>query len=302
MLVNPICGFLGSGKTTLLRRILTERVGREKLALIVNEFGAVGVDGAILSGQSVDMVELTAGCLCCTLRGSLISALEELRDSKRVERVVIESTGVAQPAEMLEVLAAPSLASSVTVGPVVTVVDAARFPALRNVLGGFYVAQVERADVILLNKTDLVDFEQLERLRSDVKTLNPRATVATTERCDVELRLVLDRTPGALEPSALEQGLPSPAPSASFVSFVVPATFDADEASVKTFFGGLPSDLVRAKGFMTIEGLPCLVQFAAGQLEITPASNPRSLSIVFISSGTPDRAAVEAGLKATARG
>jgi G3E family GTPase len=302
MLVNPICGFLGSGKTTLLRRILTERAGAEKLAVIVNEFGEVGVDGAILSGQSIDMIELTAGCLCCTLKGSLISALEELRDDKRVERVVIESTGVAQPGEMLEVLAEPSLARGITVGPMVTVVDAARFGAFRKVLGGFYVAQVQRADVVLLNKTDLVTPERLEQVRGEIATLNPRATVMTTERCEVELSMVLDQSPGAGEPSALEQGLASPAPSASFVSFVVPAGFDADEARVRTFFGALPADIVRAKGFMTIAGQPRTVQFAAGQLEITAAANPRNLSMVFISSGEPDRATVEAGLKATARG
>ena len=80
MRVHVICGFLGSGKTTLLQRILTERAGKEPLAVIVNEFGEVGVDGAILAGQNIDMVELTAGCLCCTLKGSLVGALEELRD------------------------------------------------------------------------------------------------------------------------------------------------------------------------------------------------------------------------------
>ena len=125
MLVNPICGFLGSGKTTLMRRIIGERGGREPMAVIVNEFGDVGIDGAILSGHSVDMIEISSGCLCCTLKGSLVNALEELRDKKATRRVVIEATGVAQPGEMLDVLADPALKGSVDVGPMVTVVDAA---------------------------------------------------------------------------------------------------------------------------------------------------------------------------------
>ncbi len=302
MRVHVVCGFLGSGKTTLLQRILTERAGREPLAVIVNEFGQVGVDGAILAGQNVDMIELTAGCLCCTLKGSLVSALEELRDKRGVERVVIEATGVAQPAELEEVLRDPALAGSVSVGPRVTVVDAAKFGPLRRVLGPFYGAQVSHADVLLLNKRDLVTPEQLEGLRREVETLNPRATVVATERCNVALDIVLDEGKRAPEPSALEQGLASPAPAASFVSFVVPAAFDADRRKVEAFFAALPADVVRAKGFMRIAGQVRTVQFVAGQLELTDAANPRSLSMVFISRTEPDRAGIFEALRRTERG
>jgi G3E family GTPase len=299
MLVNPICGFLGSGKTTLMRRIIDERGGREPMAVIVNEFGAVGVDGALLAGHHVDMIEISSGCLCCTLKGSLVNALEELRDKKGAERVVIEATGVAQPQEMLDVLADPAL-DDVRIGPMVTVVDAAKFTGLRRVLGGFYTAQVQRADVLLLNKTDLTTPALLAQVREDVMALNPRATVVTTERCHVELSMVLDKSgPGAPEASALEQGLASPAPAASFVSFVVPAGFDTERTKVEAFFKALPPEMVRAKGFMRIDGQARTVQYAAGQLEITPAANPRTLSMVFISSAEPDRAATQAALERT---
>jgi G3E family GTPase len=301
MLVNPICGFLGSGKTTLMRRIIDERAGREPMAVIVNEFGAVGIDGTLLAGNHVDMIEISSGCLCCTLKGSLVNALEELRDRKGVERVVIEATGVAQPEEMLDVLADPALAG-VSIGPMVTVVDVAKFTGLRRVLGGFYTAQVQRADVLLLNKTDLTTPEQLARVREDVVALNPRAAVVTTERCNVELSMVLDKSgAGAPEPSALEQGLASPAPAASFVSFIVPTGFDAERGKVEAFFRALPPEMVRAKGFMRIDGEPRTVQYAAGQLEITAAPAPRALSMVFISSTEPDRAAVQAALERTKR-
>ncbi len=301
MRVHVICGFLGSGKTTLLQRILTERAGREPLAVIVNEFGQVGVDGAILAGRSVDMIELSAGCLCCTLKGSLVNALEELRDKKGIERVVIEATGVAQPTELEEVFRDPALAGSVTVGPMVTVVDAAKFGALRRVLGPFYGAQMSRADVLLLNKTDLVTPEQLARVRREVEALNPGATVVPTRRCDAELDMVLEGAKRAPQPSALEQGLASPAPAASFVSFVVPAEFEGDRKKVEAFFAGLPVEIVRAKGFMRIDGQACTVQFAAGQLELTPAGRPRSLSIVFISCAEPDRTGITEALRRTER-
>ena len=306
MRVNLVCGFLGSGKTTLMRRILAERGGRERMAVIVNEFGQVGIDGQILEGANVDVVELTAGCFCCVLKGSLVSAVEELRDRKGVERIAIESSGVSQPGELVAVLGDPAIKASVDLGPVVTVVDASRFAAHRKVLGAFYMDQVKHADVVLLNKRDLVRPDALAAVRDEVRALNPRARVVETERCDVELATIMDtgdtaHKGRAPEPSALEQGLASPAPAASFVSFVLPATFDADRGRVERFFAALPANVSRAKGFMTIDGTPRLVQFAAGQLEITPAATPRSLSMVFIGDA-PDRVAIEAGFRATAKG
>ena len=305
MRVNLVCGFLGSGKTTLMRRILAERRGRERMAVIVNEFGQVGIDGQILEGTSVDVVELTAGCFCCMLKGSLVSAVEELRDVKGVERIAIESSGVSQPGELVGVLRDPAIEASVSLGPVVTVVDASRFAAHRKVLGGFYTDQVKYADVVLLNKRDLTRPDALAAARDEIRALNPRARVVETERCDVELATIMDtgdtaQQGRAPEPSALEQGLASPAPAASFVSFVLPAPFDAEQARVERFFRALPANVTRAKGFMTIDGQPRLVQFASGQLEITPAAAARSLSVVFIGDA-PDRVAIEAGFRATAK-
>ena len=302
MLINPICGFLGSGKTTLMRRIIEERGSREPMAVIVNEFGDVGIDGAILSGQSIDIVEISSGCLCCTLKGSLVNALEELRDKRCSRRVVIEATGVAQPAELLDVLADPALQGSIEVGPMITVVDAAKFMGLSRVLGPFYTEQIRRADVLLLNKTDLAKPEQIEMVRARIEALNPQATVVTTERCNVELGMILDPEKNPAGPSALEQGPASPAPAASFVSFVVAAAFDAEREKVAQFFSGLSPEIVRAKGFMTVDSQPCTVQFAAGQLEITPATNPRTLGLVFIASGEPDREAIRESLERTRRG
>jgi G3E family GTPase len=301
MRVNAICGFLGSGKTTLVRRILGERAGAEPMAVIVNEFGAVGIDGALLEGTNVNMIEITAGCLCCTLKGSLVAALEELRDTRGVKRVVIEATGVAQPGELLEVLSDPSLRGSVEIGPVVTVVDSAKFSGLRRVLGEFFTEQVQRADVVILNKIDLSRGTRLEEVRRDVTGLNPNATVVTAERCNVELDMVLDGERRVPEPSALDQGLASPAPAASFVSFVVPAAFDADRAAVERFFASLPAEILRAKGFMTIDGQLSTVQFTAGQLEITPAPGTRPPTMVFISSVDPDRTTIAETLGRTRR-
>lgn len=299
--VNVLCGFLGSGKTTLARRILTDRQGSERLAVIVNDFGKVGIDGQILQGGNVDLIEVSAGCFCCTLKGSLVNAIEELRDKTKADRVVVEASGLSQPAELVEVLRDPAIAEAVKLGPVVTVVDAGRFHGYRKVLGQFYLDQVRRADVLLLNKTDLAGPGDLESIRRDLAELNPRAAIVATERCNVELKRIMETSERREhEPSALEQGLASPAPAASFVSFVVPAPFDARRLKVEEFFAALPETVVRAKGFMTIDGQTHLVQFAGGRLELEAAAKARSLSMVFISSTEPDRGGVEAALQGTA--
>jgi len=300
--VNVLCGFLGSGKTTLARRILLERKGRERLAVIVNEFGQVGIDGQILEGGDVDLIEVSAGCFCCTLKGSLVSAIEELRDKTKADRVVVEASGLGQPAELVGVLRDPAIAESVRLGPVVTVVDASRFRIYRKVLGPFYLDQVRRADVLLLNKTDLASPGDLETMRWELTELNPRAAVVPTERCNLDLGRIMEATDHtAPEPSALDQGLASPAPAASFVSFVVPAAFDASREKVEKFFASLPETLMRAKGFMTIDGEPCLVQFAGGRLEMEAAATPKGRNVVFISRTEPDRAGIEAAFRDTAR-
>jgi len=218
-----------------------------------------------------------------------------------VKRVVIEATGVAQPGELLEVLSDPALRGSVEVGPVVTVVDSAKFAGLRRVLGGFYAEQVQRADVVILNKADLTDSSRLDEVRRTIAGLNPKATVVTADHCNVELDMVLDGQRRAPEPSALEQGLASPAPAASFVSFVVPADFDSTRTAVEQFFASLPSEIMRAKGFMKIDGQLATVQFATGQLEITPAAGSRPLTMVFISNAEPNRTAVAEALGRTRR-
>jgi G3E family GTPase len=292
MQVNMIFGFLGSGKTTLVRHLLGARARERKLAVIVNEFGQVGIDGAILEGEAVDMIQLTSGCLCCTLKGPLLSAIEELRDKAGVEHTVIEASGVADPEEMIESFSAPEFRASVAVGPFITVVDAAKFAVMREMLGEFYGSQVAHADIVLLNKTDLASPAQLEAVRAEVAELNPGARIVTAERCDIDAGLVLDALSG-WEPSQDEDshhedshrhdghhghhhGHPD------FQSEVLDAAGPVSMAALESFFAGLPPEVFRAKGFMVVDGAASLVQFTAGQLEITPATLDRVPQMVFI--------------------
>lgn len=299
MRINLLFGFLGSGKTTLARRILEERSGDKRMAVIVNEFGDVGIDGAILEGRNVDMVELTSGCLCCTLKGSLLNAVEELQEASGAERIVIEATGVAQPEEMMETFSDPSLRIRFDMGPMVTVIDAPKFSRLREMLGEFYTAQVENADVLVLNKIDLASAAELEAVRAEVTGLNPAATVLFTEHCDLEVEPLLEgETSQAMARFAAgpggragdehhdhdhnhdhDHGGHRHAPAESFV---LDAGGDAARGALERFFAELPDGVWRVKGFTRVDGGPVLVQYTMGQLDITAAEPRANHHLVFI--------------------
>jgi len=131
--LNFLFGFLGSGKTTLLQRILAQRASKEKLAVIVNEFGEVGIDGSIIAGHNIDMIELTSGCLCCTLKGELLNAIDEILASGDIRRIIIEATGVAQPRDLIQTFTYASVRDRYNIGPVVTVVDSSKYFKLKDV-------------------------------------------------------------------------------------------------------------------------------------------------------------------------
>lgn len=184
MKINLLFGFLGSGKTTLAKHLLEQRGSTVKTAIIVNEFGEVGVDGDILRGQNIDVVELNSGCLCCTLRGSLMMALEELRDKSKVERVIVEATGISQPRELLDELVESSV-KGLKIGPMVTVVDCAKFNKLQSMLGDFYLDQIEFADIVIANKVDLATPDQIESATRHIREINSNAKIFFAEQCRV---------------------------------------------------------------------------------------------------------------------
>lgn len=316
MRVNLLFGFLGSGKTTLARNLLQADSRGRKMAVIVNEFGDVGIDGAILQGreqgQSIDMVELTSGCLCCTLKGSLLTAVEELRRKSAVDLVVIEATGVAEPEEMVETFSDPSFQETYVMGPMVTVVDAPKFMKIREMLGPFYEAQVRNADTVILNKIDLAKADDLEALRGEVVSLNPDADIVFAERCDIDPAELLFGPASRVMAAAL--GRPGNSHDrhdhghdhdndhdhvhdhrhAPAQSFVLDATAGGRLDALQAFFHDLPENVWRAKGFTRLDGAPKLVQFTMGQLEIADAAPRDNYHMVFIGPDMDD-AAISAG-------
>ena len=185
--VTVVTGFLGSGKTTLVNRILAEQHGR-KIAVIINEFGEISVDGQlVLTDDQEDLVEFNNGCLCCTVRGDLVDTLAKLKDRSDLEAILIETTGLADPAPVASTFfIADEIKSDTRLDSFVTLADAVN---LETNLEQSEEAQeqIAFADIILLNKMDLVSKEQAADVEKRIRSLNPFAKIHHTEHSAIDL-------------------------------------------------------------------------------------------------------------------
>src|SRR5256714_8354201 len=191
--VTVLTGYLGAGKTTLLNRILSEPHGK-KYAVIVNEFGEIGIDNDLVVGADEEVFEMNNGCICCTVRGDLMRILDKLmRQKGKFDGIIVETTGLADPAPVAQTFFMDeNVGSKTKLDAVVTVADAkwlnARLkdaPEAKN--------QIAFADVILINKTDLVSPDELNDVEARIRGINPYAKLHKTERCRIPLPEVLGR-------------------------------------------------------------------------------------------------------------
>ena len=189
--VTVLTGFLGAGKTTLLNHLLTQNHGY-KCAIIINEFGAVSIDNQLIVGADEEILELNNGCLCCRVRKDLIKSLGDLfKKQKRFDYVLIETTGLADPGPVAQTFFLPELTDKLRLDGIVTVADAKH---LEKELAEAPEAstQIAFADVVLLNKTDLVSPADLERLEARIRKMNSLAKIFRTQRSQVDIGGILN--------------------------------------------------------------------------------------------------------------
>ena len=191
--VTVLTGYLGAGKTTLLNRILSENHGK-KYAVIVNEFGEIGIDNDLVVGADEEVFEMNNGCVCCTVRGDLIRILEGLMKRKgKFDAIIVETTGLADPAPVAQTFFIDEeVGRKARLDAVVTVADA-KWLTSRLKDAPEAKSQIAFADVILLNKTDLVSGEELEEVEARIRGINPYARVIRTVKSAVALDEVLDK-------------------------------------------------------------------------------------------------------------
>ena len=191
--VTVLTGYLGAGKTTLLNRILSEAHGK-RYAVIVNEFGEIGIDNDLIVGADEEVFEMNNGCVCCTVRGDLIRVLAGLMKRKGgFDGIIVETTGLADPAPVAQTFFVDEdVRARTRLDSVTTVVDALHLP-LRLKDSREAAEQIAFADQIILNKTDLVSEADLAEVERAIRTLNPLAPIHRAERSNVPLDMILDR-------------------------------------------------------------------------------------------------------------
>ncbi|WP_217571269.1 GTP-binding protein [Mesorhizobium sp. GbtcB19] len=191
--VTVLTGYLGAGKTTLLNRILSENHGK-RYAVIVNEFGEIGIDNDLIVESDEEIYEMNNGCVCCTVRGDLIRVVEGLmKRPGRFDAIVVETTGLADPVPVAQTFFMDDdVRTKTKLDAVVALVDAKHLP-LRLKDSKEAEDQIAFADVVVLNKTDLVTPEELEKVEATVRAINPAAKIHRTQRSGVALDEVLDR-------------------------------------------------------------------------------------------------------------
>jgi G3E family GTPase len=292
--LSLLTGFLGAGKTTLLNRVLSESHG-SRMAVIINEFGEVGIDGALIEGAQGGVVELANGCLCCATRGQLLVAIHSvLQADPPPDAILVETSGLADPFPVLSELAHSSLVESVQVDGVITVVDAENFDRnLDSAEAAFQ--QITAADILLVNKTDLVAPEIPALIERGIHILNPSARVLPCVAGNVPLSVLIGTRTGAKPLSAnTSHG------HDGFESAVLDTATPLDPELFKTWLGALPRDVFRAKGFVSAapDRNRLTVSTVGTRYWLSPAGSSKAADCLVVIGRNLDRAGLQAGLDA----
>src|SRR6266536_964827 len=270
--ITLITGPLGSGKTTLLRHILA--VQRGKIAIVMNEFGEIAIDTKVIEGKNVRIAELGGGCVCCSLVGEFEAAVNEIIEKVAPEMIIVETTGLAEPEAL--VFNIQEALPQCRLDGVVSIIDAdmlVRFPEL----GHTTRLQIEGADILLLNKIDLIQPTQIEPLEAKLRQINPTAAIVRSERCRIDPELLF----GIPQSREKKIARPEHQHQLEFDSFAFISDKIFSRDCFERFVDGLPASVIRAKGFIRFADGAQLFNFVAGRWELEPFEFDRT-ELVFI--------------------
>ena len=280
-----ISGFLGAGKTTLLRRILQWPGDLSKTAILVNEFGEVGIDGDLLKGFDTPVVELRNGCICCSMGGDLVRTVEKMIDDFHPERLLIEATGVADPHEILSYLQ-PFHARGLISTPKVVTVLSADFWEARECFGHLFFDQIESADMVLFNKIDLLPAENIPIHLEEVRQLNKGCSLLPTHRSEIDPEALWLHSvqPGqerkvTLPRAHIGHGSAHEMGYLAF-SFENESPFRAD--CFHRFIQALPATLYRMKGFVRLDDKRFFINHVGGRTEWIEQDLPGATKLAFV--------------------
>jgi G3E family GTPase len=270
--VTLVTGPLGSGKTTLLRHILATHPA--KIAIVMNEFGEIAIDTKVIEGKNVRIAELGGGCVCCSLLGEFEAAIGEIIEKAAPDRIVVETTGLAEPEAL--VFNIQEALPQCRLDGVISVIDAdmlVRFPEL----GHTTRLQIEGADILLLNKIDLVEPGQIGPLETKLHEINPTAAIVRTDRCRVDPEPLF----GVSQLREKKLSPPKHKHHLEFEWFALSSKKTFSRDCFERFADSLPATVIRAKGFVRFADGAQLFNFVVGRWDLEPFESD-STELVFI--------------------
>jgi G3E family GTPase len=256
--VTIIGGFLGAGKTTLLNHILTESHGR-RAAVVVNDFGAINIDAALVVGVDGDTISLANGCVCCSMRDDLVGAcLALLQRPERPDHLIVETSGVSDPVAIANTFLSPQLHQFLELDAILCVVDSEQFPELPGDQTALAHTQVAAADIVVLNKVDLVDTTGLAQLRTLIAAISPGARMIDAQhgRVPAELILATRRNGGAGTPPMESPKQTEQQGHRGLTTWHWTCEHPLSLPKLRAAFEHLPDGVYRAKGSVYLEELP----------------------------------------------
>lgn len=188
--IDIISGFLGAGKTTLIKKLVADAFQGEKLVIIENEFGEIGIDGGFLKESGIQITEMNSGCICCSLVGDFGNALKDVLEKYSPDRVIIEPSGVGKLSDVIK--AVKNIGDDVKINSTAAVVDASKCKMYMKNYGEFYNNQIESAGTIILSRTQNISEEKLAKVLTMIKERNDEASVITTPWDEIDGKIVLE--------------------------------------------------------------------------------------------------------------
>ena len=309
-----LSGFLGAGKTTLLKRIIAWETGLADTVVLVNEFGDIGIDGSLLKDSGSDVIELTSGCICCTLSADLKQSLISIWNRFKPRRIFIESSGVADPKSLTSILNQPELSQRMDLKKIITVLDADFWEA-REAFGPLFYNQLEMAHLILLNKIDLVAKSKISLFLREIHELIPDSQVIPTIHCAVDPESLWAEPKSrsfGIKPIQFYRSDPlktnhepvknhdaeldhdnienldrhdSPVEASNYVTFSYQNSQILDETRFKQFLKQVPWELFRIKGPVRFADRTVMLNFVGGKSEWSEWEGEPETRLAFVGWG-----------------
>ena len=190
--IDIISGFLGAGKTTLIRKLLDEALKGQKIVLIENEFGEIGIDGGFLKDAGVQITEMNSGCICCSLVGDFGTALQDVLKQFAPDRIIIEPSGVGKLSDVMKAVLKVADEADIELSTYTAVADAMKCKMFMKNFGEFYNNQIESAKCIVLSRTQKLSEKKLDEVVAMIREKNPEATIVTTPWDDISGAQIMD--------------------------------------------------------------------------------------------------------------